>query len=90
MSIFGWSLPPGCNSLPGEEEYPCEVCGLFPDYCICPECPECGTQGDPECYESHGLVRTDEQIATLSQKQKDWEQASKEESEFWEKWNDVE
>lgn len=25
MGIFGWSLPPGCSTLPGEEEHAYEV-----------------------------------------------------------------
>lgn len=63
MGIFGWSLPPGCGSLPGEEDPgPCQVCGKDEDHCICPECPECGTVGDPKCYENHGMIRTIEQI----------------------------
>lgn len=31
------------------------VCGLFEEPCLCPECPECGSIGDPQCY-----VRDDE------------------------------
>lgn len=66
-NIFGWSLPPGCRTLPGEEPTPpCEVCGGDPEGdvdngCICPEC-ECGETGNPDCYERHRLVRTPEQI----------------------------
>lgn len=60
-SIFGWSYPPGCNGPP-DPEHPCGVCGKVIDNCICPECSECGSQGDPKCYESHGLVRSTEQI----------------------------
>lgn len=29
----------------------CEVCAHSVDDCICPECPECGQVGDPNCYE---------------------------------------
>ena len=76
MGIFGWSYPPGCNSVPGDEERGCEVCwGIDIDpsrsregkrACICPECPECGSIGDPNCYKpvaegGHGLVLSDEQ-----------------------------
>lgn len=25
MGTFGWSLPPGCHTLPGEEEEVCEI-----------------------------------------------------------------
>jgi hypothetical protein len=50
-SIFGWSYPPGCHSVPGDEpDPPCEICGKDPDDCVCPECPRCGCQGDPQCY----------------------------------------
>jgi len=55
-SIFGWSLPPGCGELPGEGPDYCQVCGkevdVKTDPCTCPECPECGTVGDPDCYTS--------------------------------------
>ena len=53
MANFGWSYPPGCNSVPGDEDAgPCDVCGqsVYPDRCICPECPICGSPGDPLCY----------------------------------------
>jgi hypothetical protein len=62
MGIFGWSYPPGCNSVPGDEEYSCSVCGgqdIDPRHanperkvyaCICLECPECGEVGNPNCY----------------------------------------
>lgn len=52
---------------------PCDVCGRDPSGdCLCPECPVCGDTGNPKCYdggpafgdESHGLVRTPEQIAS--------------------------
>ena len=60
-SIFGWSYPPGCSGPPDEDEGPCEVCGLEIDNCICPECPECESYGDPHCYIHHSLRRTEEQ-----------------------------
>ncbi len=38
----------------GEDQFgadqPCEVCGNFPEQCICPVCPSCGEQGSPGCY----------------------------------------
>jgi len=37
---------------------PCEICGKFPEDCICPECPVCGNYGDPKCYQEHGLIKT--------------------------------
>jgi len=27
--VFGWSLPPGCSTLPNEEYHPCEDCELI-------------------------------------------------------------
>jgi len=54
-SMFGWSLPPGVTSRMIDEAYgreePCQICGLWPDDCICPECPVCGSFGDPACYD---------------------------------------
>ena len=50
--MTGWNMPPGCSRVPGDEpEPPCEVCGRPSEDCICPECPVCGSQGDPGCYE---------------------------------------
>jgi hypothetical protein len=31
MGIFGWSLPPGCGSLPDEEEHALDLTELLPD-----------------------------------------------------------
>lgn len=45
----------------------CEVCGAHVDNCICPECPICQTNGDPKCYEEHGLEKSDEQIQSAIQ-----------------------
>jgi hypothetical protein len=64
-SIFGWDLPPGCTHRMIEaqcEEGPCDVCGKFPDDCICPECPQCQEIGYIRCYREHGLVITVDQI----------------------------
>ncbi len=78
MSAFGWSLPPGCGTLPGEEaEVPCQTCGKNLDDCICPECAVCGSVGDPDCYIRegkihHGLVKTQEQIDSLAAAEKQW------------------
>lgn len=45
------SLPSSFDAwLTTDPEGPCDVCGEFVDSCICPECPECGAQGDPHCY----------------------------------------
>ena len=48
-SIFGWSLPPGCGRLPGEEpDPPCVLCGRHFDLCECAPCEVCT---DPGCLE---------------------------------------
>lgn len=53
-SIFGWSLPPGCSRLPGEEpEEPCAICHYPVDECTCPNCRVCGEQGNPNCINTH-------------------------------------
>ena len=61
-NIFGWDLPPGVSMRDIDPpESPCAVCGEFADNCICPDCPRCGCQGDPSCYERHGMTRSAEQ-----------------------------
>lgn len=65
MGFFGWSYPPGCNSVPGDEDSFCEMCGHNVDDCVCPECPECSQMGDKKCYSKHGLKITAEQIEGL-------------------------
>ena len=72
MSAFGWSYPPGCSGPPEYDDQPCEICGLFPDDCICPECPTCSAFGDPKCYENHGLERSQEQVQSLARQQDEW------------------
>jgi len=58
MGIFGWSYPPGCSSVPGDEpDPPCALCGEDPDVCKCPECPECGEIGCVEHLENTELVQ---------------------------------
>jgi hypothetical protein len=64
-SIFGWSYPPGCSGPPDDDEGLCEICGRTWDHCVCPECPVCEGQGDQECYFSHGLELTVEQVKGL-------------------------
>ena len=94
MANFGWWYPAGAANDPNapwnQQEPPCAVCGQYEDDCICPECPACGSVGDPNCYvdaqehclmcklvgqdyffdkphvhpPSHGLMRSDEQIAS--------------------------
>ncbi len=73
MGKFGWSLPPGCGTLPGEEdEGPCMMCGNSIDNCICPSCPVCTDVGNPKCYEQHGMERSKEQIDSLAAFEKQW------------------
>lgn len=81
MSAFGWSLPPGCGTLPGEEDSFCAVCGLNEDECICPECPECGHVGDPECYIQHGMEISPAQAASLAAQEAKWNAANQEDRE---------
>jgi len=86
MGIFGWSYPPGCHSVPGDEDDgPCLVCGQSEEDCICPECPECGSVGSPECYEKHGMVRTEEQVRLLNEAEARWAADAKAEAEGEEK-----
>jgi hypothetical protein len=82
MGIFGWSYPPGCSSLPWDEDHPCCVCGEFENKCICPECPECSSIGDPVCYEKHGLERTEEQIMSLAYNEACWEDDARNEVKY--------
>jgi len=50
-SVFGWSYPPGAASDPyapyNQVDPPCELCGLDPSECECPECAGCGIVGVP-------------------------------------------
>lgn len=74
MSKFGWSYPPGCSGTPFDEpDPPCTMCGKAVDDCICPECPECQSVGDPQCYLTHGLVRTAAQFQSLTEQMAIWE-----------------
>ena len=43
--------------LTTQPEYPefCDVCGLLVDDCVCPLCPACDQQGDPDCYKEVDL-----------------------------------
>jgi hypothetical protein len=84
MGKFGWSYPPGCKGPPYDDEHPCEVCGKMPEDCICPECPECGAQGDPECYGKHGLVKTQEQVDSLRELEKAIEEEQVAEARYFE------
>lgn len=63
----------------------CEVCGNPSDDCVCPECPVCGEWGNESCYHDapspngHNQIRTREQIETLAENKKRWD----EDSERW-------
>lgn len=81
MGKFGWSYPPGCSGTPFDEDYPCEVCGREVGQCVCPECPVCGEQGNPDCYEQHGMIRTDAQVESLRAAEAEWERACSEEAD---------
>lgn len=72
MSIFGWSLPPGCHELPGDAIEFCEVCGKDEFSCVCPECPVCSEIGKQECYEQHGLVLSGSQRAAWAEAEARW------------------
>ena len=39
-----------CESVPGDEDMQCDVCGMEESSCVCPECAYCGVAGDPDCY----------------------------------------
>ena len=43
------NLPPGAGSHPfapwNQPDPPCDLCGLDPACCDCPECVSCGAQG---------------------------------------------
>jgi hypothetical protein len=78
MGIFGWSYPPGAANDPSapynQDDPPCSICGREVDDCVCPECPHCGTIGDPSCYvddersENHGLTLSDAQVASAQER----------------------
>ncbi|MDP2194249.1 MAG: hypothetical protein Q8K36_06965 [Alphaproteobacteria bacterium] len=62
-SIFGWSLPPGCGTLPGEESQPpcCEEC---PEekFKVCPgqdNCQEVYLISHPACCLNHKVEMID-------------------------------
>lgn len=68
MGMFGWDYPPGCSSVPDDEDCICEVCGGSEDTCICPECPECGDIGNLDCYTKHlHMTLNDEQKEMIRQ-----------------------
>ena len=52
------------NPPDGELEQ-CAICGRDPYTCVCPECPKCGEQGRPKCYEDHDMEYTEAQIEAI-------------------------
>lgn len=67
MSIFGWDYPAGCSGPPDDGQGShCDVCCAYVDDCVCPECPTCGTQGNPECYQDHGMKHNNAQLRARS------------------------
>lgn len=88
MSIFGWSLPPGCSSTPFDAECICQVCGMDVDSCPCPACLKCQACGDPKCYlpGKHGMIRTPEQVEALIARlafDRQQAEADRAEGEYW-------
>lgn len=84
--LFGWSYPPGAANDPfapyNQQEGPCGVCGHFENECICPECPTCGSVGDPRCYNKiHGLTRSAEQEQSLAAHEAEWAETARQEAE---------
>lgn len=70
--MSGWNLPPGVTTQMIDAQFasgPCECCGYDVDSgeCVCPECPECESVGDPECYKKHGLKYNKAQLLGKSQ-----------------------
>lgn len=78
MGIRG--LDAWLTTPPVQDEF-CSICGNDVDHCICPECPVCGTIGDPLCYEKHGMIRSQAQIDELARIEKWWEEKNRLESE---------
>lgn len=62
-SVFGWSLPPGCSSVPGDEPQPlcCEECPED-EYEQCPgidKCQKVYLESCPACCLIHKIEMTD-------------------------------
>lgn len=86
-----FNMPPGCSprDIPGNDaDESCAVCCQFIDDCKCPECPTCGSVGDPRCYEdiepdelikSHGMRLSLHQHATRAA----FEAAQRAEADYW-------
>lgn len=84
MVDWGGSYPPGCNNLPWDDasEY-CLVCGSVNiDKCICPECPVCGSFGDENCYQQHGLVKSKEQKEGRERLENFWKEEKEQDNHY--------
>lgn len=76
--IFGSDYPPGCNSVPGDHDEPCEVCGgMINSGCICSPCEVCGEIGDPYCFKEHGMTLTEKQQEQIANCEREWEEQAK-------------
>lgn len=63
-NIFGWSYPPGCSRVPGDEpDPPCSRCGEDIDNCTCPECPTCSTHGCLEHMNHNDFINLHEKVS---------------------------
>jgi hypothetical protein len=69
---------------PDPADFPCIVCGQLLDDCICPECPVCGTPGDPGCYPAHGLVRSLAQVVLRAEMDRQIEEEARREALYYE------
>jgi hypothetical protein len=52
MSYFYPSFRERSDDPPDEPEI-CDICLNFVDDCVCPECDECGSVGNPKCIGDH-------------------------------------
>lgn len=62
--MAGFNLPPGVSPgmIPGEGDSVCDICGQEAGACVCPDCPKCNAQGDPNCYAVHGMTLNKAQL----------------------------
>ena len=72
---------------PDPGDYPCDVCGQWPDDCICPECPVCAAQGDEFCYREHALVRSLAQVVLLAEAKRLVAEEARQWDRYAEDWN---
>ena len=78
-NVFGWSYPPGVNSVPGDGDDFCEMCWRDEVKCWCDSCPVCDDIGNPKCYmdrnadgHHHGLAETENQRAGRREAEEDF------------------